>query len=515
MALGADKMNSQEQLDNKSFFPVTLMLATRPCLVVGGGKVAAHKTELLLNAGADVTVISPEINEKLNVWQECGRISYVARPFTPADVEDMFLAFAATNNRKVNTQVREACHANHILVCSVDKDWCHGDFVTPAVLRRGELTVSVSTGGKSCRRSRLVKNNLAQHIELVDSANLMVVGTSHNYIPIDEREPYHLVDEKLMKVGTMLNQVWGMHEFLLLNTCNRVELIAVVTENSEIELLIKHILGFDKLRQEGFYLKRGLDAFEHTCVLNAGLLSQTPGEKHIAGQVKQALADAKESEWAGGMLEEWMSSTLHVSKHIRSAAEPLLQTFEIEDCALMYADAQVPDLNRKHVLVLGTGEIGRGVVERLIGRDEPLTCDWCYNRQKPEIPLEWDNRLRVGTLNELKDRLSQADVVISAAGGSGYILHQGHAPFFDQEKNIHIVDLAMPRTVDPALDGLSPNFHVADLDDLKHWYRREAVDMTRIFELSRTAVHEHRDMYDKILNNFQGTNASSATEKRE
>ena len=67
----------------------------------------------------------------------------------------------------------------------------------------------------------------------------------------------------------------------------------------------------------------------------------------------------------------------------------------------------------------------------------------------------------------------------------------------------------MPRTIDPALDGLMPNFHVADLDDLKYWYRQEAVDMARIFELSRETVREHYDMYDKILTNFQGSNASS------
>ena len=87
-------------------------------------------------------------------------------------------------------------------------------------------------------------------------------------------------------------------------------------------------------------------------------------------------------------------------------------------------------------------------------------------------------------------------------------MHQGHAPFFDQEKELTIVDLAMPRNVAPELENLSPNIDVVDLDDLKHWYRRKAADMARVYEVSKEVVDRHQEYYDKIVHSFQGGNAS-------
>ena len=488
---------------NNASFPVTLLIAERRCLVVGGGKIATRKAELLLHAGAEVTVVSPHLSPVLQDHAAAGRLTCRERAFKPADTEGIFLAFAATNNRKVNREVLEACREQGILVCAVDKGWVDGDFVTPAVLRKDELTVSISTGGKSCRRSRMVKENLAHHIEMVDSADLLVIGTSHNYMSVAEREAYHLEGEALAKTGSMLAHVWGIHEFMVLNTCNRVELLAVVSSSDEVEQLARCILGFDKLNPEVYYLKRGTQAFAHSCELIAGLLSQSPGEKHIAGQVKQALAAAGEAEWAGSMLDEWIASAQHVSKHIRQKTEPILHSFEIEDSALDYLTAKRPGFAGQRILILGTGEIGTGIVERLLKCDSNLVCDWLYHRNKPEAPDAWRDRLRIGSLNDLKERLGEVDIVISAAGG-GQVLHQAHAPFFDQEKDVFLLDLAMPRSIAPELERLSSALKVADLDDLKHWRRREAVDLNRVFETCCEVIEEHRGMYEKILNWLPG-----------
>ena len=90
-------------------------------------------------------------------------------------------------------------------------------------------------------------------------------------------------------------------------------------------------------------------------------------------------------------------------------------------------------------------------------------------------------------------------------------MHCGHEPFFDQEKKIHLIDLGMPRNIDPALDDLSPDISVVDLDGLKHWYRSELADMDMILCRCRTLISEHQELYDNIIKSFQGRNAPKPT----
>ena len=67
---------------------------------------------------------------------------------------------------------------------------------TPAIARHNQLTLSVSSGGNDCRQSKLVKNSLERHLRMMEAANLVVVGTDHNHLTVEEREPYHLAGHR-------------------------------------------------------------------------------------------------------------------------------------------------------------------------------------------------------------------------------------------------------------------------------------------------------------------------------
>ena len=156
----------------KHFFPVNLIVEGKKLLVVGGGRVALRKTRLLLDALGDITLVSPEICLELKELKEQGAINVVEREFFDTDVEDMFLAFAATNNKGVNLSVLHACKERGVLVCSVDELWTVGNFITPAILRKDDLVITVSTGGNSCKRARLVKDNFARNMELLSTSSI-------------------------------------------------------------------------------------------------------------------------------------------------------------------------------------------------------------------------------------------------------------------------------------------------------------------------------------------------------
>ncbi len=486
-------------------FPVGLLAENRPCIVIGGGRIATRKVKSLLEARARITVVSPELHPDLDELVTQGRITYQQRTFAPEDIQGAFLVFAATDDAAVNRAVIDLGKTLGVHVCSIDKSWTEGDFVTPASFRKGGLTVSVSTGGKSCRRSKLVKESLARHVEMVDTAGLIIIGTSHNFLPIEQREPYHLTERRLEEVAEMITQIWGVHEFALLNTCNRIELIAVVTRSPTVERVLRRILRFDQLPDSSTYLHRDEQAFSHMAVMTAGLLSQTPGENHIVAQVKNAVNTAVEKQWAAGMLQQWLGATLHISKHIRNDTAQLLHAQEIEDLCLHYLSTECPQWPAARVLVLGAGVVGQCIVELLTAQTRSIT--WCYHRNVPELPTKGKADVTLCGMNDLREQLARADVIICATASEGHVLHMGYAPFFNQEGTTVVVDLAMPRNVAPELNGIADSIRVVDLDDLKHWYRRKVADMGHIFEVSKDVVEQHKEMYDKLIQSFQGRNA--------
>ena len=490
----------------RDIFPIGLLAGGRPCLVVGGGCVGLRKVRLLLDAGARVTVISPELHPELDALVDAPKspVTYVPREVAPADVNGFFLVFAATSDRSVNRAVLGACRQRGIYACSADSSWSTGDFVTPAIVRRDGVTVSVSTGGKSCRRSKLIRNNLDRHLEMVASADLLVIGTSHHFLSIEEREPLHLTGPRLDEAGTMLMQVWGVHDFSLVNTCNRVELHAVASDSAGVENVVRRILGFDSLPSGSFYLKRGYDAFRHVSFVTAGLLSQMFGEKHIAGQVKAALNMALENGWAGAMMQQWHDAALHVSKHIRHATDNRFRAYDIEDLVSLYLDRERAGWTARPVMVVGAGQIGRALAHRFAAGGHEV--HWGYHWRAPEIPRIRRDLFRPFNLNELPGRLPEVDVVVCATGGDKPVLHGGHAPCMRTESRPLVIDLGMPRNVAGDLAASDGTIRLVNLDDLKQWQRREMADLEQVRQLGEAAVADHREMYDKLLRTFQGGN---------
>ena len=486
-------------------FPVGLLLEKSRCVVIGGGKVATKKVLGLLDARASITVVSPELDPALRILAQEGKIQHVHREFREQDTEGASLVFAATGSKTVNRSVLDSCRRFRVLCCPVDGNWIAGDFVTPATLRKGPLTVSISTGGQSCRRSRLIKNSLARHIDMVDSADFVVLGTSHHCLSLKDREPLHLRGSRFDEIGQMLMHVWGIHEFMLLNTCNRIELLAVKSHSAGAHELLRRVLGFDRLAPSQYYVKRGFDAFEHAALLTAGLLSQMPGENHIVSQVKEALDAATARGWAAGMMSEWMSAALHISKDIRRQMPASLGKHrEIEDACIGFLKEAVPQSDAR-ITVVGTGVVGQGVVQRLTALDRH--CDWIYHSHKPSegsIP----STVALRPWKDLPDSLGVADVAICATASAGPVLDKSAAGWFRNDKPVLLLDLATPRNIDPALAAALPNARLADLDSLKGWHWKATGSLDPILDLSRTTVREHREMYDKIIHSFQSRDES-------
>lgn len=143
----------------ESFCPLHIDLKGRKALVIGGGSVAERKVKTLLGYGAELTVVSPELNSSLHKLFKAGKISYLDDIYRPAYLKDKFLVICATDDEAVNRHAADHCIERGILVNSVSEpDRC--TFFFPALLKKGLLTVAISTAGSSPALSRRIKEQL-------------------------------------------------------------------------------------------------------------------------------------------------------------------------------------------------------------------------------------------------------------------------------------------------------------------------------------------------------------------
>jgi precorrin-2 dehydrogenase/sirohydrochlorin ferrochelatase len=142
-----------------SQFPVNLNIEGRAVLVVGGGRIALRKTEQLVVCGADVTVVAPDIVAGFGGLP----VTCVHRGVEPGDIEGKWLVVTATGVREVDQMVHDVCTARRVWVNSAD-DPARCSFTLPAVVRRGDLMVTVSTAGASPAVSSYLRARLAEAI---------------------------------------------------------------------------------------------------------------------------------------------------------------------------------------------------------------------------------------------------------------------------------------------------------------------------------------------------------------
>ncbi len=524
-----------DKLRQTKALPISLLLEGRRCLVIGGGRVAARKAAKLTEAGADLTVVAPAIREQIKVL---GGITLFERAFEEGDLDGVYLAFAVTDDFSLNRRIVDRCREKGILCSAADANWPEADLILPASFSEDGLTVAVSTGGRSCRRSRLLRESLSRHVEFLQNVDLFILGADHStQVPAQpcsivgqaslypeslcssheqertrsrirdsneereaallrgsdqrKRQPCPTINnpsgfqalEKLKARRTefekILPCIQGVHEFMILNTCNRFEIIGLVSANTDIEMLLNEMPLSVK----------GIDAFRRLAETAAGLRSQAFGETRIVAQVKEALRTAQENRWAGSFLQSWVDHALHISKEIRQAVEPNISAVEIEDLVFQWLEnnnvGQASSLSIraksrstadrlealsyiKKMLIIGRGEIGQGLKKRfpeavqISGRDDKELCT----------------------------QLMDAEVVICATGSSDFIITEAHRSILKEDAVL--IDLSLPRNIDPALP------RVVGLSEL-----RGAVQPANAEELLSTArkiSEAHTEDYERLVN---------------
>lgn len=140
--------------------PLVFTLQDKKVVIIGGGNIAFRKAKAFVKSGASITIISPQILED---FKQFPSILCINKRFEKDDIKEAHMIIAATNDKEINQYVKE---------CTTDFQWFNdvsdqnnSDFHTPAVVRRGDLVVSVSTSGKSPILSKKIKNELENYFD--------------------------------------------------------------------------------------------------------------------------------------------------------------------------------------------------------------------------------------------------------------------------------------------------------------------------------------------------------------
>jgi precorrin-2 dehydrogenase/sirohydrochlorin ferrochelatase len=144
-------------MTNKDFMPISIDVRNKKILLIGGGKVALHKIESLQKYASNIVILAKEVHPEIKT----AGFNFIEKAYEKPDIYDSFLVYACTNNSSLNEQIRKDCEKSGKLVNVVDNPvLC--DFVSPAIFRKSNMSIAVSSNGEDVYNSIRVRNSIRQ-----------------------------------------------------------------------------------------------------------------------------------------------------------------------------------------------------------------------------------------------------------------------------------------------------------------------------------------------------------------
>jgi len=169
------------------YYPVMLNIENKECVIIGGGDIAYRKILELIEYGASIKLVSPSINEDIKSLVDNKSINYIDDKYDKAYVENAYIVVASTNDSRVNNQIFVDCTDKKILVNVVD-DPKNCSFIVPSKIRRGDLTISISTNGKSPTLSRSIREELEKKYDEHYETFLNILGDARQEVMVKVKD---------------------------------------------------------------------------------------------------------------------------------------------------------------------------------------------------------------------------------------------------------------------------------------------------------------------------------------
>lgn len=188
-----------------SYFPIFINLEKKPCTIVGGGKVAHRKAKKLIAYGASVTVIAPEVEEEIRQLQHTyENVTILKKQYEARDLQGSFLVIAATNQLEINQKViADAKELGVLSNNSIQENGESGDLIFPATIQQGDLSIGITTGGKSPELSARLRKHIEQMLPEDMEDRIAMLGQMRQEVKEnveDEGERRRMIKEMVDKM---------------------------------------------------------------------------------------------------------------------------------------------------------------------------------------------------------------------------------------------------------------------------------------------------------------------------
>jgi glutamyl-tRNA reductase len=336
--------------------------------------------------------------------------------------------------------------------------------------------------------------------------SIVLLGLNHKSAPVEVRERLAFNASQATAALRQLKEMDHEGEFVLLSTCNRVELYYAGVQTSEQAgaRLVAFLSGFHGMEPEQFkpylYFHENEETVRHLLQVSAGLDSMVVGEAQILGQVKESYKLACAARSTGKILNRLFHCAFFTAKSVHTGTAISTGRVSVAGVAVELALQLFADIARAKVVVIGAGETGELVVQHLLkaGCTGVTVVNRSYDRG---AELAQRFRITVGRWEELSERVGQANIVISSVAVQDYLFtRESFEPIAKRRKagSLLIIDVGVPRNFDPAINKIG-DVYLYGMDELKEVaeknLRAREEDVTSGLEIVYAGAAEFMDWF--------------------
>ena len=333
----------------------------------------------------------------------------------------------------------------------------------------------------------------------------LVVGVNYRSAPVEIREKLSFIESELPQAMQALKEQKSILENVIVSTCNRTEIYAVVDQLHTGRYYVKQFLAdYFGLSQEAFsqylFVHEQEEAVEHLFRVTAGIDSMVLGETQILGQVRNSFLAGQENGTTGTVFNQLFKQAVTLAKRAHSETAIGENAVSVSYAAVELGKKIFGTLKNKRVVILGAGKMGELAIKNLqgSGADNVTVINRTFEKAE-DLAQKFNGR--AVPMNQLQCALLEADILISSTGATDYVIDYELMQFVEKlrkGKPLFMVDIAVPRDVDPRISELS-NVFLYDIDDMQGIVEANLAERERAAGEIMTMVNHEAQQFNDWL----------------